>query len=128
MAYDKIRVIHTRLDNSIRYVMNAEKTIDGVSFDGSSNITHYGSCSTAAATAAKTVSVGSGTVTLEAGLRVTVKFTYANTAGTPTLNVNSKGAKNIYHKGSQITTGSNKALLAGKFQQVELFLEGFMEW
>ena len=28
MAYDKIRVIHTRLDNSIRYVMNAEKTID----------------------------------------------------------------------------------------------------
>ena len=29
MAYDKIRVIHTRLDNSIRYVMNEEKTIDG---------------------------------------------------------------------------------------------------
>ena len=76
-------------------------------------VTRFGTCGTAAATAAKTVSVGSGTVTLEAGLRVTVKFTYANTAGTPTLNVNSKGAKNIYHKGSQITTGSNKALLAG---------------
>ena len=30
MAYDKIRVIHTRLDNSLRYVMNAEKTVDGV--------------------------------------------------------------------------------------------------
>ncbi len=30
MAYDKIRVIHTRLDNSIRYVMNAEKTVGGV--------------------------------------------------------------------------------------------------
>ena len=29
MAYDKIRVIHTRLDNSIRYVMNKEKTVDG---------------------------------------------------------------------------------------------------
>ena len=29
MAYDKIRVIHSRLDNSIRYVMNAEKTVDG---------------------------------------------------------------------------------------------------
>ena len=28
MAYNKIRVIHTRLDNSIRYVMNAEKTVD----------------------------------------------------------------------------------------------------
>ena len=29
MAYDKIRVIHTRLDNSLRYMMNAEKTVDG---------------------------------------------------------------------------------------------------
>ncbi|MDR1205682.1 MAG: hypothetical protein LBL26_09430, partial [Peptococcaceae bacterium] len=29
------------------------RTIDGVSFDGAANITHYGSCSTAAATAAK---------------------------------------------------------------------------
>ena len=29
MAYDKIRVIHTRLDNSLRYVMNADKTVDG---------------------------------------------------------------------------------------------------
>ena len=29
MAYDKIRVIHTRLDNSIRYVMNADKAVDG---------------------------------------------------------------------------------------------------
>ena len=29
MAYDKIRVIHTRLDNSIRYVMNTEKTVGG---------------------------------------------------------------------------------------------------
>ena len=29
MAYDKIWVIHTRLDNSLRYVMNAEKTVDG---------------------------------------------------------------------------------------------------
>lgn len=28
MAYDKIRVIHTRLDNSLRYVMNTEKTVD----------------------------------------------------------------------------------------------------
>ena len=26
MAYDKIRVIHTRLDNSIRYVLNTDKT------------------------------------------------------------------------------------------------------
>lgn len=76
-------------------------------------VNRFGTCSTAAATAAKTVSITSGTFNLEAGARVSVKFTNANTAGTPTLNVNSKGAKNIFSKGSQITTGTNKSLLAG---------------
>ena len=76
-------------------------------------ITRFGTCGTAAATAAKAVNVGAGTVTLESGLKVTVKFTYANTANSPTLNVNSTGAKNIFHKGSQITSGTNKGLLAG---------------
>lgn len=83
---------------------------DGVT---GATVNRFGTCSTAAATAAKTVSVTSGTFSLEAGARVTVKFTNANTADTPTLNVNSKGAKNIFHKGAQITTGSNKSLLAG---------------
>ena len=73
----------------------------------------YAACSTAAGTAAKTADVTSGTVTLEAGLKVSVKFANANTADSPTLNINSKGAKNIFHKGTQITTGSNKGLLAG---------------
>lgn len=73
----------------------------------------FGTCSIAAATAAKTVSITSGTFALEAGARVSVKFENANTADSPTLNVNSKGAKNIFHKGAQITTGGNKALLAG---------------
>lgn len=85
-------------------------TQDGIT---GATVNRFGTCSTAAATAAKTVSVTSGTFSLEAGARVTVKFTNANTAGTPTLNVNSKGAKNIFHKGAQITTGSNKSLLAG---------------
>ena len=83
---------------------------DGVT---GATVNRFGTCSTAAATAAKTVSVTSGTFSLEAGARITVKFANANTAGTPTLNVNSKGAKNIFHKGAQITTGSNKSLLAG---------------
>lgn len=74
---------------------------------------HYASCTVAAGTAAKTASITAGTPTLEAGLRVSVKFSNANTASTPTLNINSLGAKNIFHKGAQITTGSNKALLAG---------------
>lgn len=73
----------------------------------------FGTCGTAAGTAAKTVSITTGTFSLEAGATVAVKFTNANTAGTPTLNVNSSGAKNIFHKGAQITTGNNKALLKG---------------
>lgn len=76
-------------------------------------VNRYATCSTAAGTAAKTANITTGTFNLEAGARVSVKFSNANTAGTPTLNINSKGAKNIFHKGAQITTGSNKSLLAG---------------
>lgn len=59
---------------------------------------HFAVCSTAAGTAAKTANVLNGTPTLENGLRVTVFFENANTAtSAPTLNINSKGAKNIYY-------------------------------
>ena len=77
------------------------RTIDGVSFNGSANITHYGTCSTAAATAAKVVSLTG--FTLATGAKVSVKFTVANTASLPTLNVNNTGAKPIYHMGGAIT-------------------------
>ena len=83
---------------------------DGVT---GATVNRYGASSTAAGTAAKTVSVSTGTFSLEAGARVTVKFNNANTASSPTLNVNSTGAKNIFHKGAQVTSGGNKALLAG---------------
>ena len=53
----------------------------------------YGTCSTAAATAAKTVSLTN--FVLETGASVRIKFSNANSASTPTLNVNSTGAKNI---------------------------------
>jgi hypothetical protein len=69
---------------------------------------YYGTCSTAAATAAKTVSVGS-TFTLTPGVQVTVTFTNGNTSSTNTLNVNSEGAKNI----SWGTYGSNNNISAG---------------
>lgn len=79
------------------------RTIDGVSFNGSASITHYGTCSTAAATAAKTVALTG--FTLATGARVLVKFTVTNTASSPTLNVNSTGAKAIMYRGSAITAG-----------------------
>jgi hypothetical protein len=66
----------------------------------------YGICSTAAATAAKTVTVP-GTFVLEAGAVAIVTFTNANTASTPTLAVNGTAAKNIFVNGAQITTNSS---------------------
>ena len=69
------------------------RKIDGVDFDGSSDIIHYGTCSTAADTAAKVVAcTGYKLVT---GSRIMVKFTVTNTNASPTLNVNSTGAKAI---------------------------------
>lgn len=92
--------------------LTAHQTIkqDGIT---GATVNRFGTCSTAAATAAKTVSITDGTFSLEAGARVSVKFSNANTADTPTLNVASKGEKNIFHKGAKITTGVNKKLLAG---------------
>ena len=59
----------------------------------------YATCSTAASTQAKTATVSdSGNFALETGAKVIVKFSYANTHSTPTLNVNSTGAKNIYYE------------------------------
>ena len=83
---------------------------DGVT---GATIKRYATCSTQAGTAAKTANITSGTFTLVTGARVSVNFANVNTANNPTLNINSKGAKNIYHRGTQITNTGNKALLAG---------------
>lgn len=52
----------------------------------------YGVCSTAAATAAKTVSINASGISLFTGLTVRVKFANNNLANNPTLNINSLGA------------------------------------
>lgn len=65
--------------------------------------TMYGACSTAAATVAKTVACSS--YKLVTGATITVKFTTTNTAASPTLNVNSTGAKAIYYRGAAISAG-----------------------
>lgn len=78
--------------------------IDGVSFNGSANVTRYATCSTAAATAAKTASITEGTFSLVTGARVTVKFTYANSVANPTLNIGSTGAKAIYWHGAALAS------------------------
>ena len=83
------------------------RTIDGVSFNGSAAITHFGTCDTAAGTAAKTVALTG--FSLVTGARVFVKFTYANTVANPTLNVNSTGAKAIVYRGSAISAAYLRA-------------------
>lgn len=83
--------------------LSTKRTIDGVQFDGEANIHHYGACSTAAGTAAKTVTL-SGFV-LATGAEITVKFSATNTAANPTLNVNSTGAKGIRYKNAAVPSG-----------------------
>ena len=85
-------------------VLANTRYIDGVSFTGAANVTRYATCSTAAATAAKTASITTGTFSLIAGARVTVKFTDSNNAASPTLNIGSTGAKEIYWHGAALTS------------------------
>lgn len=74
---------------------------------------YYGTCSTAAATQTKEVTVSvDQNFRLHVGARVTVKFsnsnTYSATASAPCkLNVNSTGAKNIYYNNTATPTGTN---------------------
>ena len=104
---DKLTTL-TGYFNSSGHANNAVKlatarTIDGVSFNGSANIIHYGTCSTAAATAAKTV--GLTGFTLVTGAIITVRFSATNSAANPTLNVNNTGAKAIRYRNAAITAG-----------------------
>ena len=67
----------------------------------------YATCSTAAATAAKVVTIDNNdNWTLAVGAIVGVKFTYSNTASNVTLNVNGTGAKQIWYGGVAYTSTS----------------------
>lgn len=74
---------------------------------GSSSSSYYGVCSTAAGTAAKTVSVTG--FSLITGVLVTVKFSNSITVANPTLNVNSTGAKTIYYRGYALPANAIEA-------------------
>lgn len=76
------------------------RLIDGVAFDGSKNINHLATCTTAAGTAAKTASLtGFALIT---GSWAVVKFSNTNSASLSslTLNINSTGAKPIRYRGN----------------------------
>lgn len=90
------------------------KTINNESLLGSGNInisgggsttTWYGTCSTTASTAAKVVTCEN--FSLVKGAIIAILFTTANTAATPTLNVNSTGAKSIYIGSDTVNSTTN---------------------
>ena len=66
----------------------------------------YGTCSTAAATAAKVITVTSPGWELVVGSIIVIKFSATNTASNPTFNVNSTGAKSVWYSTALITTSS----------------------
>ena len=69
--------------------------------------TPYATCSTDAAAVAKVATITPGSnFSLETGARVAVKFTHANAAGSPTLNVNNTGAKAIYFKNAALSSSN----------------------
>jgi hypothetical protein len=65
----------------------------------------YGTCSTTASTAAKSVACADAKE-LYSGLTIMITFSTANTAAAPTLNVNSLGAKNIYFDGANASSSN----------------------
>lgn len=82
--------------------ISAREQADGAlqtELDDKANLS-YCTCGTTAGTSAKTATVAAGNFALITGAAVDVKFAIANTASTPTLNVNNTGAKYIKKYGA----------------------------
>ena len=82
------------------------RKIDGVSFNGTTDISRYGTCQSQKTATAKTVTITGFAPTSngkpEIGAKVVVKFPYANEVENPTLNVNGTGAIRIKADGDTI--------------------------
>jgi len=63
-------------------------------------INRYGVCNTHASTSAKTASITSGSILVQTGTTVYIKFTEINTASNPTLSINNSAAKPIMRYGT----------------------------
>lgn len=84
--------------DGLSYRLDVLENNNGSSSGSSSCNQYYGTCATGSSTAAKVV-VCDG-FTLTKGARISVRFTSYNTATSPTLNVNSTGAKAIKEYGT----------------------------
>ena len=80
--------------------LTTSRTIDGVDFDGSENIIHYGQCNTQSDDPVKLVSCKN--FVLQAGSIITVTFNNNNIANGLALDVNNTGAKAIKYRNANI--------------------------
>lgn len=87
----------------------------------------YGTCDTAAATAAKVITVvdTDNNFSLRPGVLVTVKFDNVNTANNPTFNVNNTGAKSVSYNNAVVSTDS---LWAGGDSAPSLYVYDGTNW
>ena len=96
-----------QIDN-LETTLNGKATSDALTTEINQRKAQYGTCDTGATTAAKVVTCSN--FELVAGNELTVKFTYANTSAAKVqLNVNSKGAKDIW-VANAVTAAANQLL------------------
>ena len=92
-------------------VVTGDSRVVGNTYNNSPKVA-FGTCSTAAATAAKVVDISDPTWNLQVGNIIGVKFTNNNSASSVTLNVNGSGAKSIAYSTSYPYTG-NSGMITG---------------
>lgn len=76
---------------------SVDAAIDGITFDGTTDITRFAMCDTAANTVAKTVTIEGFKVAT--GARISLYMQNGHSMPTMTLNINSLGAKTVFYGG-----------------------------
>lgn len=87
----------------------------------------YGTSSTAAATAAKVITIADtgNNFSLRPGVTIAIKFNNENTANNPTFNVNDTGAKSVWYNTGVVSTES---LWAGGSTVPTLYMYDGTNW
>ena len=109
-------MVSTNVDSAIKEV---KEGVDMFTANG----LYYGTCSTAAATAAKEVVVSNQGFGLAVGAVITVKFTNTNTASSCTINVNGTGAHSLYYDTS-VYTGDSPMICGAANKNITYVYDG----
>lgn len=89
-------------------------------------ISGYGTCSTAASTATKIVTIADTNWQLKVGTIIGIYFSTSNTASNVTLNVNNTGAKSIWYNNSKYT--GNNTCVTGVAGSVIFYMYNGTYW